>query len=303
MFRKYMSDLSRYLSSEVGFAISNEIIAHILWGDYLILFSDTPPGLQKDLSGLLKFCSNNKIIVYEIKTKSMCFGTNENLNVFFNGKPIQQVSQYKYLGVIVRSIKKVGQDMCFNNYRYISDKSRRVVFSMKRMLKFTRCLPPSIFFYMFDTLIRPILTYGSDVWGLSKAGLNVVNKVFLNFVRRTLNVKAITCNAIAYGECGRYPLSVFCHINVLCYLHRLLTMPGERIVKSVFHTLDALHGHGFTTWVTKAYDLVEIYDIDMNASAASTAKQFKSLCTESTKSLFVENWHTELCDKSLLRSY
>ena len=35
MFRKYVSDLIiiTYLSSEVGIAISNEIIAHILWGD------------------------------------------------------------------------------------------------------------------------------------------------------------------------------------------------------------------------------------------------------------------------------
>ena len=118
----------------------------------------------------------------------------------------------------------------------------------------------SIFFDMFDTLIRHILTYGSDVWGLSKAGLDVLDKVFLNFVRCTLNVKATTCNAIVYGECGRYPLSVFCHINVLCHLHRLLTMPGERIVKSVFHTLGTLHGHGFTTWATKAYDLAQLYE-------------------------------------------
>ena len=303
MFRKYMSDLSTYLSSEVGIAIANEIIAHILWGDDLILFSDTPSGLQKQLNGLLKFCSNNKIIVNEINTKSMCFGTNENLNVSFNGKPIQQVSQYKYLGVIIRSINKVGQDLCSNNYRYISDKSRRAVFSMKRKLKFIRSLPPSIFFDMFDTLIRPILTYGSDVWGLRKAGLDVINKVFLNFIRCTLNVKATTCNAIVYGECGRFPLSVFCHINVLCYVHRLLTMPGDRIVKSVFHTLDTLHGQGFTTWVTKAYDLAQTYNIDMSACAVLTARQFKSLCTERTKSVFVENWHTQLCDKPLLRSY
>ena len=132
-----------------------------------------------------------------------------------------------------------------------------------------------------------------------------MDKVFLNFARCTLNVKATTCNAIVYGECGRYPLSVFCHINVSCYLHRLLTMPGERIVKSVFHTLDTLRGHGFTTWVTKAYDLAQIYDIDMNACAALTAKQFKSLCTERTKSVIFENWHiyTDLCDKPLLRSY
>ena len=288
MFRKYMSDLSTYLSSEVGIAISN---------DDLILFSDTPSGLQKQINGLLKFCSNNKIIVNEIMTKSMCFGTNENLNMSFNGKPIQQVSQYKYLGVIIRSINKVGQDLCSNNYRYIPDKSCRAVFSMKRKLKFIRSLPSSIFFDMFDTLIRPIRTYGSDVWGLSKAGLDVINKVFLNYIRCTLNVKATTCNAIVYGECGRFSLSVFCHIDVL------LAMPGDRIVKSVFHTLYTLHGQGFTTWVTKAYDLAQTYNIDMSACAVIIAKQFKSLCTERTKSVFVENWHTELCDKPLLRSY
>ena len=84
MFRKYMSDLSTYLSTEVGIVISNEIIAHILWADDLILFSDSPMGLQKQLDGLLKFCSKNKIIVNETKTKVMCFGTNENFQVFFN---------------------------------------------------------------------------------------------------------------------------------------------------------------------------------------------------------------------------
>ena len=303
MFRKYMSDLSTYLSAEVGITISNEIITHILWGEDLILFSDTPTGLQKQLNGLLKFCSNNKIIVNELKTKSMSFGTDENLNVFFNGKPIEQVNQYKYFGVIVRSISKVGQDMYSNNYRFIYDKSRRTVFSMKRKLKFIQSLLPSKLFDMFDTMIRPILTYGSDVWGLSKTVIDVVDKVFLNFARCTLSVKATTCNTIVYGECGRYPLSVFCHINVLCYLHRLLTMPGEKIVKSVFHTLYALHGQGFSTWVTKAYDLAQVYDIDMNGSVALTAKQFKSLCSERTKYVFVENWHTDLHDKPLLRSY
>ena len=48
MFRKYMSDLSTYLSAEVGIAISNEIIAHILWGDDLILFSDTPQACRSN---------------------------------------------------------------------------------------------------------------------------------------------------------------------------------------------------------------------------------------------------------------
>ena len=44
-------------------------------------------------------------------------------------------------------------------------------------------IAPKIMFYMFDTLVRPILMYGSDVWGISKKGLTQVYKVFLQFAR------------------------------------------------------------------------------------------------------------------------
>ena len=47
-------------------------------------------------------------------------------------KLIKQVDQYKYLGVIVRSINKMNQDLFFNNYRFISDKSQKAIFSMKK---------------------------------------------------------------------------------------------------------------------------------------------------------------------------
>ena len=88
-------------------------------------------------------------------------------------------------------------------------------------------LPLNILLDIFDTLIRPIFTYGSDVWGLIETGIDVVDQVFLNFVCFTLSVT--TCNAIVYGECGRYPLSVFCNINVLlvCDLNRTPNCYGK----------------------------------------------------------------------------
>ena len=111
MFRKHMSDLCDYLSKEFGIVISGDIIAHILWGDDLILFSDTVEGLQRQLIGLQKFCSHNKIIVNETKTKCMCFGTVDNFDVHFNGKLIEQVPRYKYLGTIVRCTKRINQNI------------------------------------------------------------------------------------------------------------------------------------------------------------------------------------------------
>ena len=147
-----------------------------MWADDLILFSDSATGLQKQLNGLLKFCSNNKIIVNQIKIKAMCFGTKEPFNIYLKRKPIEQVHQYKYLGVIVRSVNRPNQDIFFSDYyQVISDKSRNAAFSMKKKLKYIQHLPPSIMFDMFDTLVRPILTYGSDAWGMRNARLDVLH--------------------------------------------------------------------------------------------------------------------------------
>ena len=72
-----------------------------------------------------------------------------------------------------------------------------------------------------------ILTYGSDVWGLNKP--------------RTLHVKGTTCNDGVTGERGKFPPSVYCHIIVLCYYHRLLIKQDNRVVKSVFKALRKLN--------------------------------------------------------------
>ena len=75
------------------------------------------------------------------------------------------------------------------------------------------------------------------------------------------------------------------------------------MIKSVFCTLNDLHDLGFLTWVTKAYDLAETYNIDMDEGATLATKQFKTLIMERVKSTFRTNWHADLQVKPLLRSY
>ena len=142
------------------------------------------------------------------------------------------------------------------NYRYICDQARKAIFSLYRKIKAIKALPPTIMFYMFDVLIRPILTYGSDIWGFSKLAGSTLDKIFLNYNRCTLHVKATTCNAIVRGECGKFPPSVHCHINVLTYYHSLLTMSKGKVVKSVFKAL---------------YNLPRLPDLDHEGFRASSS--------------------------------
>ena len=305
MFRKYMSDLSDYLFKEFGVVIEDVIIAHILWADDLILFSDSAKGLQRQLDGLRKFCASNKVIVNEIKTKSMCFGADDKVEINFNGKPIEQVRQFKYLGTVVRSIKRRNQDIFSENSSFICTKARKATFSIQKKVKFFKLLPPEIRFEIFDTMIKPILTYGSDIWGINKIALHELDKSFLNYIRCVLCVKSTTSNIVVFGECGKFPPSMYCHVNVLCYMHRLLKMQSGQVVKSVFDSLHKLNNQGFHTWVSKAYELSQLYGIDIDSCSELPSDQFKQICNERLKNCFITSWSHDLhsCNTSIIRTY
>ena len=66
-------------------------------------------------------------------------------------------------------------------------------------------------------MVQPILTYGSENWGIDKKSCKTIDNLFNWFIRLVLKVKPTTCNIITWGECGIIPPSVYCHINVILY--------------------------------------------------------------------------------------
>ena len=124
--------------------------------EWLQLIANSIKGLQCQLEGLGKFCSNNHTILNNVKTKCMAFGGG-TISLFFNGKQIEQVDRYKYLGTILRSVKRANQDIFTANYVYLCDQARKAIFGAQRKIKGLGVTPPHIKLYLFDSLIKPIL--------------------------------------------------------------------------------------------------------------------------------------------------
>ena len=126
-------------------------------------------------------------------------------------------------------------------------------YSMAMFGESLRTLPATVMFYLFDALIRPILMYGSDIWGCNKWGTQIVDRLFQNFVRCTLHKKVTTCNPIVYGECGRFRPSVYCHTNVLCDYRRMMTSSNGKSFRVIGHLCGEFTG---ARWIhrTKASD-------------------------------------------------
>ena len=302
LFRKYMADLDVFLNTEFGVCIGEMIIAHILWADDLILMSDSSEGLQHQINGLFRFCSQNLLLVNTVKTKCMVIGHNKPLELYLNGEKIEQVMQYKYLGNIIKSINNSNADIFSSTYSYLCDQGRKAIFGMMHKIRDIAPLPPKVMFKLFDSVIKPILVYGSDVWGHRNAGLESIDKVMLRYCGRILNVKATISNIIVHGECGMLPPSVQCTISVLSFFNRLHHMPANTIVKKVYEELTRLHSIGFTAWVTRVRELVTKYHMDIEKMPSNFRPECKNVVTDQ----FKNEWATKLQNANMypiLRTY
>ena len=213
----------------------------------------------------------------------MAFGKIKNVNVTFNGQCIEQVNQYKYLGNIVESVSRFNCDPFKANSEYLCDKARKAIYAMSYRTKFLNPVPPLLKFYLFSSLILPILSYGSEVWAISKASLDNIDKVFLKFIRSSISVKSTTSNIIMMGESGQFPPSVSCVISLLKYTNRLHNLAQTMLVKQVYDELVRLNGLGFQTWVGKVTALATQFDLKIGTSI----KEFSLTCGNSIRSHYV----------------
>ena len=105
------------------------------------------------------------------------------------------------------------------------------------------------------------------------------------------------------GESGQIPPSVSCHINAICYLHRLQNLSTNNLVNDMYMELLKLHECGFNTWVSKDLNLMEEYGININmGSTTCLNRYFKSHIFNHLKI----SWKDEVQNidkKSILRNY
>ena len=171
---------------------------------------------------------------------------------------------------------------------------------MQSKMRNVGCLPPQCMFHLFDWVVRPILTYGSDVWGVTKAGAEAVDKVLLWFSIVMLHVKASTSNIITLGECGLITPSVPCSINAILYFIRISKLPDASIVKSLFMEEKRLHDLGFVTWYGKVWELAASYDIHLENSYEKSV--VKDIITRAFKEMWFV-YKSNLVKNPSLRTY
>ena len=219
-----------------------------------------------------------------MKTKVLVLGSQTKVNIDFNGKAIEQVESYKYLGNIVNTVHSYKADAFSKNYEYKFKRTKQEGHvQYLKTLKIVGTAPSSetntpiwescaSYPAVRQRCLGCKCIYWYDNW-----------QAFLPLYALCSNVKSTTSNAIVVGECGQMPPITCCQINALSYLKILQDLPDTKIVKQVFNELNRLHLCGVRTWVTEACELAEKYGIDIDSSN----QNFKKHCK-----LVISDWYT-----------
>ena len=175
------------------------------------------------------------------------------------------------------------------------------MFALNQKIEFASPAPIHVMIKLFNSLVKPILTYGSDIWGIRESARLQIDTFQRKFLKYHLKVKRSTPDYMVYGESGVFPISITILSNVFAFYHRLSNMQSTYLAKRVFDSLShisLLGSHNWISWVKSEAHKCSI-NLDMNVPN----KKFKKLCIETLNSAFKEKWFDAINDNARSRTH
>ncbi|MES9881062.1 MAG: reverse transcriptase domain-containing protein [Sedimenticola sp.] len=246
LFSLYLNDLEDFLSTRDVTGINcrqhdNEEnicvflkLFILLYADDTVILSETATDLQHAIDQYEQYCNHWKLTVNISKTKVVVFTNTRNNNYQFKyqGNPLEIVPEYKYLGVY---LNKNGSFT--STKKHIADQAVKAMYSL---LKKSRSLnlPIDMQIELFDKMVKPILLYGSEIWGF--ANNDIIERVHLKYLKIIFNMKKSTPSFMVYGEAGQVPIHVEIQTRMISFWSRLHN-ENDRKLSSIFY--DIVYSH------------------------------------------------------------
>ena len=309
LFKCYILDLSKRLNNIKGISIPNlnkYPLSHLLWADDLVLIALDKSSLQKLIDELESFCDQWGLEVNLKKTAVMVFNRSGRLlkdshGFVYKGIPIPSARNYCYLGI--KFNLNGGLIAAQQNLRV---KGLKAYFSLKNTIDITSISKKALL-KLFDALVVPILSYGSNIWlpstqfvkcllnnydientrqTVHKMCQDPLEKVHISFLKWTMGVRKKTSNIPVWGDFGRAPLAVRLIKQLLDYHNRLALMNREDSLHIVRHAYVEQQQHGLS-WFSSITTITEKLDSQLKIGSLPNSKLVK----ERTFEWFKDVWN------------
>ena len=188
----------------------------LVFADDIALFTTDYQSLQSQLNALYNYSEKWGLKINAKKTKVLIFQKRwQQMDCTFtiNGEVLDVVDSFCYLGIklthtgnLLNAIKSLSEK-ALTTYNNLLSLFSRVQLDIRTKIS------------LFDSMVTPILLYGSDVWGIYE--YKDVDRLQIKFLKHILGVRQQTPNAAVLGEVGCLPLSVLAKIKSFKFWTRL----------------------------------------------------------------------------------
>jgi len=208
MFGLFIDGLEKRLNALEGDTppmLGQLAVRLLLYVEDLTFMSHIPARLQKQLDVLQVFCFERQLTVNVKKTKAVVFEARKFVCQAFQyeGGTIKQLNSFKYLGVELHGTK--GMQAAIQR---LAMSGKKEIFTLRRRCAKLHIFDPALQCQLFDALVKPVLSYGCEVWSdhMAREQLEVVHQAFL---KSLLGVSTTTSSYVVLVEFGRFPLEIF----------------------------------------------------------------------------------------------
>ena len=265
----------------------------LLYADDTVVFAESAADLQLALNSMHDYCNIWKLEVNIAKTKVVVFskGKIRNIPAFtYGGLDLDVVDDFSYLGV------KFNYNGKFNKTKkYLCDQARKAMFSVFKKAR-KLCLSLDLQLHLFDSMISPILLYGSEVWGCEN--VDIINQFQLKYCKMLLKLKKSTPNIMIYGELGRMPMDCIIKSRVLNYWCRLVNSKEDKICHIMYKLMYELDKSNvfhspWIGYVKNSLDQLGFSEYWLNQNVPPQLV-FSNIIKSRIKDIYIQDWNTTI---------
>lgn len=308
LFAIYLNDLDSFLrqNNVTGVTYSSSEfddnilifvkLLMLLYADDTVLICESEADLHCALEAFDMYCKTWKLTVNTSKSKVVIFSKGRpktNYCFYLNNVQLEIVNQYKYLGIFV---SRSGS--FFATKKHVAEQAKRASYSLLNKIK-TISLPVDIQIDLFEKMVKPILLYGSEIWGIGN--LDIIEQVQLKFYKQIFGLKLSTPNYMVYGELGIYPIKIDIYTRMINFWSKLLINNNQKLSSRMYSILYSLHEHNDckSEWIQCIRNILISCGVPQiwTSQNVENPKWLTCYVKQKLKDLFINDWFLQ-CEKS-----
>ena len=209
---------------------NGEILANLLWMDDVALIHEETKELQKVMNTTNHVALTNHIEFGAAKCKVVKNGPGKKSQITLNGQILEQVPAYKYLGDMINNkgdledqIKVIKGKIHASTQEILAETGNKEFKGMKMRA----------IWELVETIITPIITYGSESWEPKINEMAQIEAIFNKAIKTILQLPDQTPTAILLAETGFLPIEMIVKRKKIMHANRVLTKDKPSLIQTI----------------------------------------------------------------------